>query len=175
MGRRLISNKGKRLKPSPPYGRMALRAVVIVLALVLLLLNILSYVFMVVRYYGDGMEPTLTDRQTVVVLKTDRVGQGDIVAFYYNNKILVRRVICQGGNTVDIDPAGAVSINDTVLTEPYVAQPSRGQCNVQLPVHVPVGSFFLMGDNRPVAMDSRLSEMGCIPRDRIVGKVIFRF
>ena len=56
---RLISNKGKRLKPSPPYGRMALRGVLIVLALVLLLLNILSYIFMVVRYYGDGMEPSL--------------------------------------------------------------------------------------------------------------------
>lgn len=170
---RLISNKGKRLKPSPPYGRMALRGVLIVLALVLLLLNILSYIFMVVRYYGDGMEPTLADRQTVVVLKTDRVRQGDIVAFYYNNKILVRRVVCEGGNTLDMDAAGVVRINDAPLDEPYVATSSRGQCNIQLPCHVPVGSLFLMGDNRPVSMDSRLTEMGCIPAERIIGKVIF--
>ncbi len=170
-----ISNNGKRIKPSPPYGKIALRVTVIVLVCLLLLLNVLSYIFMVVRYYGDGMEPTLTDRQIMVVLKTDGVRQGDMVAFYYNNKVLVRRVVCEGGNTVDIDAAGIVRVNDTVLKEDYVSNRSRGQCNVQLPCHVPVGQYFVMGDNRSVSMDSRLTEIGMVPQERIIGKVIFAF
>ena len=170
-----ISRKGKRVKPSPPYGKIALRVTVVALACMLLLLNVLSYIFMVVRYYGDGMEPALSDRQIMVVLKTDDVEQGDMVAFYYNNKVLVRRVVCEGGNTIDIDAAGIVRVNDTVLTEDYVSNRSRGQCNISLPCHVPVGQYFVMGDDRTISMDSRLAEMGTVAKDRIIGKVLFAF
>ena len=167
-----ISTKGKRVPPTPPYGKTVLRLAAVLLVVVLLLANLFTHVFMVVRYYGDGMEPSLSDRQLLVLLKTDKVESGDIIAFYYNNKVLVRRVICEGGHSIALEGNGTVSIDGTVLDEPYVSSPSAGQYNITFPHHVPYGHYFVMGDNRAIAMDSRLSEIGTVPADRILGKVL---
>lgn len=170
---RLVSTKGKREKPSPSYRKTALKIALSAIVLIVILLNLFSYVFSVVQYYGNGMEPALQDRQILVIRKTDQAEQGDIIACYFNNKILVRRVICEGGKVIAIDEAGLVSINNVPLDEPYVEEPSIGQCNITFPYSVSVGQYFVMGDNRSIAMDSRLSEIGTIPKDRILGKVIF--
>lgn len=166
-----ISTKGKRVLPSPPYAKIALRLAVVLLAVVLLLINLFTHVFTVVRYYGDGMSPSLSDRQLLVLLKTDKVESGDIIAFYYNNKVLVRRVICEGGHSITLEADGTVTVDGTALDEPYVQTPSAGQYNVDFPYHVPYGHYFVMGDNRAISMDSRLSEIGTVPADRILGKV----
>lgn len=159
--------------PSPPYRKTALRLVLAVAVLLVILLNLFSYVFSVVQYYGDGMEPTLHDGQVLIIRKTNQVEQGDMIACYFNNKILVRRIICEGGDTIAIDVTGAVKINDTPLEEPYVEEPSLGQCNITFPYTVSTGHYFIMGDSRTIAMDSRLSEIGTISADRILGKIIF--
>lgn len=143
--------------------------------LAVLFLNIFTHVFQIVSYNGSGMEPSLEGGQTLVILKNQKVEEGDIIAFYYNNQILVRRVICQGGKQLEIDDAGVVSINSAVLQEPYVQNPTLGQCNISFPYHVRTGTVFVMGDNRTESMDSRLEEIGTIPTDRIIGKVIFKF
>lgn len=168
----LISTKGKRVLPSPPYAKIALRLAAVLLVAVLLLANLFTHVFMVVRYYGDGMEPSLSDRQLLVLLKTDNVESGDIIAFYYNNKVLVRRVICEGGHSISLEANGTVTIDGAVLDEPYVQEPSIGQHNISFPYQVPYGHCFVMGDNRAIAMDSRLSEIGTVPADRVLGKVL---
>jgi len=168
-----ISTKGKRVLPSPPYAKIALRLAAVLLLVVLLLANLFTHVFMVVRYYGDGMEPSLSDRQLLLLLKTDKAQSGDIIAFYYNNKVLVRRVICEGGHSISLESDGNVSVDDAVLEEPYVQEPSIGQHNISFPYHVPYGHYFVMGDNRSIAMDSRLSEIGTVPADRMLGKIIF--
>ena len=129
----IVSVKGKRVKAAPNYGKVMLKIALAVFALLLILLNLFTLVFSVVRYYGDGMEPTLESRQVLVIKKTDRVEAGDIIAFYYNNKALVRRVICEGGKTIVVDDAGSVSINGERLEESYVSQPSFGQSNVTFP------------------------------------------
>lgn len=169
---KLVSTKGKRALPSPAYGKTAIKVAIIVFVVVVALLNLFTHVFSVVRYYGDGMEPALQNGQILLIRKTDKAGQGDIIAFYYNNKVLVRRVICTGGSAIDIDTAGLVRINGTPLEEPYVDTPSIGQSNVSYPLHVSIGQYFVMGDNRAIAMDSRLTEIGTIPEDRVLGKVI---
>lgn len=168
----LISTKGKRVLPSPPYAKIALRLAAVLLVAVLLLANLFTHVFMVVRYYGNGMDPSLSDRQLLVLLKTDKVQSGDIIAFYYNNKVLVRRVICEGGHSIALEENGTVSVDGAALNEPYVQTPSIGQHNIDFPYHVPYGHFFVMGDNRAISMDSRLSEIGTVPADRILGKVL---
>lgn len=172
---KLISYGGKRVPSGPGYMKLAIRIALVLLVAVLILLNLLTHVFMVERYYGSSMEPTLTDRKIIVLLKTDHVEQGDIVAFYYNNKILVRRIIADGGDTVMIDAAGRVSIDGLALDEPYVQSPSMGQCNLDFPYQVPYEHYFVMGDNRSVSMDSRLSEIGAVPADRMIGKMLFAF
>lgn len=145
----------------------------VVLVATIALLNLFTHLLPVVRYYGDGMEPTLSSGQLLMVAKTDKVSEGDVVAFYYNNKVLVRRVIGTGGNRIEIGRDGVVSVNGSVLEESYVKELSIGQCNLGFPHYVAPNHVFVMGDNRVVAMDSRLKEIGDISLDRIIGKVLF--
>lgn len=151
------------------------RWVVALVLLALVMINLLTYVFQIVSYNGTGMEPNLRGGQTLVILKTQEVKQGDIIAFYYNNQVLVRRVICDGGKNVEIGQDGNVSVGGNALDEPYLESKSIGQCNLTFPYYVQSGNFFVMGDNRTSAMDSRLEEIGTVPADRIIGKVILAF
>jgi len=172
---KIISMTGKRVQAAPSYGKTMALIAGGALVLILVLINLFSFTFSVVQYYGDGMEPSLQNSQILLIRKSDgnaRVEEGDIVAFYYNNNVLVRRVICTGGSVLSIDDAGAVTVDGKLLEESYVSSASVGQCNISFPYNVPVGQYFVMGDNRAVAMDSRLSEIGTISRDRILGKVI---
>lgn len=148
--------------------------VALVLAAVVLT-NLFTHVVQIVNYHGIGMEPALEGGRTLVILKNQKVEEGDIIAFYYNNQVLVRRVICEGGKQLEMKEDGTVLINDAALSEPYVKEFSLGQCNIQFPYQVQMGTVFVMGDNRTAAMDSRLTEIGTIPVDRIIGKVIFVF
>lgn len=141
--------------------------------LTVILLNLFTHIFQIVTYNGTGMEPNLRGGQTLVILKTQKVKQGDVVAFYYNNQVLVRRVVCTGGNQISITDEGVVSINGEDLDEPYLEEKTLGQCNLTFPYHVRSGTVFVMGDNREASMDSRLNQIGTVLEDRIIGKVIF--
>ena len=151
------------------------KIIIVALIVAILILNLFTQVMPVMRYYGAGMEPTLHDRQIIVVWKTNELKEGDIAVFYYNNKVLVRRVICVGGKQIFMDESGIVSINGETLQEPYLEKHSLGQCNITFPFNVPTGQYFVMGDVRDQAMDSRLAEIGTISKERMIGKVLFAF
>lgn len=138
-----------------------------------LLLNLFAFIMPVVKYYGTGMEPTLEDGQILIVNKMSEIESGDIIAFYYNNKVLVRRVVATGNEQLSIDVFGTVSINGEELKEPYIEDKTLGQCNLKFPYNVPSGAFFVLGDNRDSSMDSRLEEIGVVTDDRLIGKVVF--
>lgn len=152
-----------------------IRATIALLAVAVILLNLFTHVLQVVRYNGESMTPTLSGGQTLILRKTKNVSPGDVIAFYYNNQVLVRRVICEGGDQLSIANDGTVSVNGSALEERYVEEPSVGQCNLTFPYLVSAGCVFVMGDNRVIAMDSRLAEIGPIPEQRIIGKVLFAF
>ena len=128
----------------------------------------------VLRIYGTSMTPTLDEGNYVVAVKGSDFQTGDIVAFYYNNKILVKRVIAKSGDWVDIDTNGNVYVNNTLLDEPYVTEKAFGDCNITLPYQVPESRVFVMGDHRSVSVDSRNTAIGCVADEQIVGKIIFR-
>jgi signal peptidase I len=155
-----------------PYVKLVFRLLMITLLLASLLLNWFTYVTPIVKYYGNGMSPTLTDGQVLILAKTKKVSAGDVIAFYYNNKVLVRRVVCEGGKQISMDISGRVSVNGEELEEPYVDQLSMGQCTIEFPYNVPLNEVFVLGDNRTEAMDSRLEQIGTISNDRIIGKVL---
>ena len=155
------------------YKKNVLKVVMVLVVTLTVLLNIFTHVFAVVQYFGNGMEPSLKNGQTLVMRRTEKVKEGDIVAFYYNNQLLVRRVICEGGKQISIGKDGSVEINNALLEESYVEDPSIGQCNITFPHTVAPNSYFVMGDNREIAMDSRLKEIGSISEDRILGKLLF--
>lgn len=128
----------------------------------------------VLQIYGNSMTPTLQDGEILFSLKTADFKPGDIVAFYYNNKILVKRVICSAGDWVDITEDGTVYVNGEILEEPYLAEKALGDCNIELPYQVPDGRVFVMGDHRSTSVDSRNTAVGCVADEQIVGKIIFR-
>lgn len=134
------------------------------------------YVFPVFRIYGESMSPTLNEGDIVVATRPSDYQTGDLVVFSSNNKILTKRVIAGPGDWVDIDQDGNVSVNGQELDEPYLPDgaKSRGQCDISLPYQVPEGHYFVMGDRRSVSVDSRLTQIGSIPQDQILGKLAFR-
>lgn len=128
----------------------------------------------VLQIYGTSMTPTMVNGDIVFSLKTDQFHQGDVVAFYYNNKILVKRVIANQHDWVDIKADGTVTVNSVELDEPYVTEKSFGDTNIELPYQVPDGKIFVMGDHRSTSVDSRHTTVGCVAQEQIVGKILLR-
>ena len=128
----------------------------------------------VLRIYGDSMSPTLWEGNIVLSLKGSKFKTGDVIAFYYNNKILIKRVIAQPGQWVDIDRDGTVYVDNIRINEPYITDKAFGECDLKLPYQVPESRILVMGDNRNVSVDSRNTSIGCVAEEQIVGKVVFR-
>ena len=129
----------------------------------------------VLQISGNSMAPTLTDGEVVISFKGGSNYQpGDIVAFYYDNKILVKRVIAGPGDWVNIDEKGTVFVNEQELYEPYLVEKALGDCNITLPYQVPESKLFVMGDHRSVSLESRNTALGCVASDQIVGQLVFR-
>ena len=128
----------------------------------------------VLQIYGSSMTPTLSDGDIVVSLKRSSFEQGDVVAFYYNNKILIKRVIAGPGDWVDVKEDGTVFVNGAELDEPYLEEKAFGDCDIDLPYQVPDGRIFVMGDHRSVSVDSRNTAVGCVAQEQIVGKMVLR-
>lgn len=131
--------------------------------------------FPILQIYGNSMSPALQDGDMVLCIKTKEASQGDIITFYHDNKLLVKRVIGLSGDVIAIDNDGTVSVNHLLLDEPYIPESSRGMVTVELPMQVPNDTYFVLGDKRATSLDSRSQEVGCIPKERVLGKVIFRF
>lgn len=123
---------------------------------------------------GSSMSPTLADGEYVILLQTKEVETGDIIGFHYGGEVLLKRIIGSGGDLIEIDPEGIVSVNGQELEETYLTEKSLGKCQLEFPYQVPEGMFFVMGDNRIVSMDSRLRAIGCVEEAQIMGRVVCR-
>lgn len=144
----------------------------IVAAAAAALLSVMA--FPVLQIIGDSMTPTLEDGDIVIAIKGTDYETGDVVAFYYNNNILVKRVIAVPGQWVDIDAEGNVTVDGEPLDEPYIDEPALGDCDITLPYQVPDGKLFVMGDHRATSVDSRNTVVGCIGTDLLIGKLSFQ-
>ena len=136
---------------------------------------IATLIFPVLQIAGTSMEPNLNDGDIVILAKSDHLETGDLCAFYYSNKILIKRVIATPGDYVWIDPDGTVFVNGIELEEPYVQEKSLGECDIEFPYQVPENAFFMMGDHRETSIDSRSSAIGCVSADQTIGKILCKF
>lgn len=128
----------------------------------------------VLQIYGSSMSPTLEEGNIVLSVKESSFKRGDVVAFYYGNKLLVKRYIAGPGDMVNILEDGTVLVNGSVLDEPYVKEKSLGNCDIEFPYQVPDNKYFLLGDHRATSVDSRHSTVGCVAEEQIVGKIVYR-
>ena len=128
----------------------------------------------VLQIYGASMSPTLNEGEIVLSVKEQELEQGDIIAFYYGNKLLVKRCIAGPGSWVDILEDGTVIVDNQVIDEPYVEKKSLGKCDIEFPYQVPENKYFLLGDHRETSLDSRHSTVGCVSKEQVVGKIVFR-
>lgn len=128
----------------------------------------------VLQIFGSSMRPTLQEGQIVLSLKAEQMEQGDIIAFYYENRVLVKRYIAGPGSWVDIREDGTILVDGVALEEPYLTEKHYGISDLEYPYQVPEGTHFLVGDQRETSVDSRHSSVGCVSGEQIVGKILFR-
>ncbi len=146
-------------------------ALIIVIAISVIASTLLFPVFQI---YGKSMEPTLVENDIVVCMKKSKYKQGDVIAFYYNNKILVKRVIASSTEWVEIEDDGSVYVNDKLLNEKYIKKKYLGEVDIEFPYQVKEDSYFVLGDERKLSIDSRNSKIGTISKDDIIGKIIVK-
>lgn len=169
-----IQSERKRIRRKDYY-KQALRGTVSVLVVVAAVAVLIATLFLpILQISGDSMSPTLEHDEIVVLLKTKKFERGDLIGFYYQGKILLKRVIALPEDEVAIDADGNVYVNGELLDEPYVTDKGLGDCDLEFPYKVPGTSYFVMGDRRSNSVDSRNSVVGCIPQEDIIGKVFLR-
>lgn len=164
----------KREQYKSKYSRVLRSTFFSLLVVVAVAVLVVILVLPVLQINGTSMTETLQDGDIVVAMNGSNYGTGDVVAFYYNNNILVKRVIASAGDWVDIDEDGNVYVNDQLLDEPYLTEKALGECNIKLPYQVPDGRCFVMGDHRATSIDSRNTAVGCVSEDMVVGRILFR-
>jgi len=152
--------------------RSTVNALIVVAAVAAL---IATLILPVLQIAGTSMEPSLNDGDIVLLVKTNDLQTGDLCAFYFSNKILIKRIIAAPGDYIWIEPDGTVFLNGEPLEEPYVSEKALGECDVEFPYQVPENSYFMMGDKRETSIDSRSSVIGCIAEDQIIGKIFCKF
>lgn len=152
--------------------RGTVNALIVVAAVAAL---VATLILPVLQIAGTSMEPNLYDGDIVLLVKKRDLKTGDLCAFYYSNKILIKRVIATPGDYIRIEADGTVFLNEQPLDEPYISEKALGECDVEFPYQVPENCYFVMGDKRETSIDSRSSVIGCVAEDQLVGKIFCKF
>ncbi|MBQ8825132.1 MAG: signal peptidase I [Ruminococcus sp.] len=169
-----LSKELKRIRYRKEYSKMLWNTIssLLVVAAIAVLISMLF--LPVLRVTGTSMTPTLMNDELVICSKRSNFKSGDIVAFYFNNKILLKRVIGVAGDVIDITEDGTVYVNGEAIDEPYLEEKALGECDIELPYQVPDNRIFVMGDHRSTSIDSRSTTVGCVADEYVVGRVIMR-
>lgn len=169
-----IQHERKRIRRKAYY-RQALQSTISVLIVVAAIAVLIATLFLpILQISGDSMSPTLEHDDIVVLLKTKDFDRGDLIGFYYQGKILLKRVIALPEDIVVIDGEGNVYINEELLEEPYITDKGLSDCDLEFPYTVPGTGYFVMGDRRSNSVDSRNSIVGAIAQEDIIGKASVR-
>ena len=173
-GTEALEQELNRVKYNRRYGRVIRNIIYMLITVAAIAILVATLWLPVLRIYGSSMTPNLKEGDIVISAKGSEIKQGDVIAFYYNNKILVKRAIAFQGDWIDIDRSGQVYINQKSLGEPYLNEKALGNTDIELPYQVPDGKVFVMGDHRATSLDSRNTSIGCVSEEQIVGQILFK-
>ncbi|MCR4903231.1 MAG: signal peptidase I [Butyrivibrio sp.] len=165
----------KRENNKTEYKRTFRNTIFILIVVAAAAVLISSFFITVLKVTGDSMTPTFETGQIVIAQNSNEFETGDVIAFYYNNKVLIKRVIGSPGDWINIDADGNVTVNGVMIDEPYVDALSYGEnTDITFPYQVPENRYFVLGDHRETSVDSRSSTVGCVTQEQLIGKIIFR-
>lgn len=151
--------------------RSTIFTLVVIAAFALLIATIM---LPVLEVSSSSMSPLLNEGDIVVAVKTNKLQYGDVIAFYHGNKILTKRVIAGSGSWVTIDDDGNVYVDNEKLEEEYINKKTLGDSDIEYPYQVKSEEWFVLSDNRENTIDSRKKEVGCVSKENIIGKVLFK-
>ena len=169
-----IKQERRKIKQKKAIRKFIFKAVSVLLVVAAVSVLIATFWLPVLKVYGSSMSPTMEPGEVIVTVKSDAYKNGDIVAFWQGNKLLIKRVIAEPGQWVDIDSDGVVSADGQNLNESYLSEKTKGTCDIELPHQVKESHLFLMGDNRESSLDSRTTFIGDVSKDQIESKILFR-
>ena len=128
----------------------------------------------VLKVHGSSMAPTLREGDVLLALRALPCEVGDIAAFTFEDRILVKRIAASAGDVVDAGEGGALLVNGQALEETDGRLQDSGLLDIDLPCRVPEDSWFVLGDNRAVSVDSRSSAVGCLSQEQLIGRIVLR-
>ena len=169
-----IKQERRKIRQRKAFRKFIIRTVSVLIVVAAISVLIATYWLPVLKVYGSSMSPTMEPGEVIVTVKSDAYKNGDIVAFWQGNKLLIKRVIAEPGQWVDIDSDGVVSADGQNLNESYLSEKTKGTCDIELPHQVKESHWFLMGDNRESSLDSRTTFIGDVSNDQIESKILFR-
>lgn len=139
---------------------------------ILLALFIKTFVFSTSIVEGESMAPTLKDGDRIIFNKfvylIDKPKRGDIVIIKRPLKNYVKRIIALPGETIEMKN-NTLYINNEAYEQSFISEELKNRTGNIEPIKIPLGSYYVMGDNRPISKDSR-NGLGLIEEESIIGR-----